>query len=113
MAGLIGRSIFAVVSDFGIQIEPKLTLILIAAFFGATIVFISCRAVYKLNQNRLLVYILTTFLIGLGSAVTVTHIYDWWISSICALGMPSHPDADIYNSTLVMTSILMVLLYFV
>lgn len=109
LAGLVGRTLLLITDDFGGLIRQTLFTPFIAAIFAGVASYIAMSILEKLNQSRFLSYITFFYVTGVISASINTHLYDWWKSSICTLGMPWRSNSDIYNSTLMIIGLLMAL----
>lgn len=109
LVGLVFRTLLFFGNDFSGLIGPGWAIFILSSLLAAITSYISVSIVYRLSQNNFLLYIAVTYTIGVGTATVNTRIYDWWYSSICALGMPSKANSDIYNSILTIIGILMAL----
>lgn len=83
---------------------------MIIILFSSLGCFVASRLVYKINQRSYFIKIFLSFLICYISAIVLTHNTYWWHSSICALGVPSNHNYQLYNFTLVLMASMMSLL---
>lgn len=109
LTGLIGRTLFFTTNDFGGSIKYLFVALIVMSLYSLIISFLSFLVAHQLNQNILLLYMAIIYVAGVSVATINTHIFDWWYSSICALGMPSRLNHDIYNSTLLIVGMLVAL----
>lgn len=88
---------------------PIWTICLVSLLCGLSAYGVA-RGVFRLNQKKYLLLITLTFVIGFCAAVILTQNQDWWITSICSLGMSRYVNAEYYNFTLILTGTLLGLL---
>lgn len=80
--------------------------------FGCLACFVASRAVYKIKLKAYFVKIFLSFLLCYVLAIFLTNNTYWWHSSICALGVPSNQNYQIYNFTLILMASMMSLLVY-
>lgn len=83
---------------------PVIASCLISLLCG-TLCYLSGHIVFRLNQLKYILLVLATFFFGFFASVIMTHNNYWWKSSICTLGMPSSKNYEIYNYTLIIFGI--------
>lgn len=88
---------------------PILMICLVSLLCGLSAYGVTL-GVFRLNQQKYLLLIALTFVIGFCAAVILTKNQDWWITSICSLGMSRYVNAGYYNFTLILTGTLLGLL---
>ncbi len=99
--------LFVISNIFRIDALAPIWISCLLSLFSAVAVYIATKSIFNLNQSRYLSLTVITYLVGFCSSLILTRNQDWWYTSVCALGMPSNPNFEYYNITLILGGLML------
>jgi len=110
IANILGHLfVFLIIDILKYDVFTTILVGCLTSLLCGLLAYFTAKGVFRLNRQKFLLLIATTITVGVCAAAILTNSHDWWMTSICSLGMPRYVNSGYYNITLILFGLLSVL----